>query len=651
MFFSNQAEWFPIFAGAACKSAAVLVIAWIAARLLRRQSASARHLAWTAGAAALLALPFLSATLPAWRIPAPVLQITTPVFQTTGSARPDATVPRAGAPAPRPTASSEAARWQPDWRMGLMLLWIGGTLIAFLQLAMAYLAVWRVRRSARFFGDRDLCRALSRELGIRHSVRVFETGAGRMPMTAGLLRPAVFLPSGAAQWSVERRRVVLLHELAHVRRYDVATQWLGRVALSLYWWNPLAWIACRELMNERERAADDLVLSTGTRASEYAGHLLDVAKSMQSGLALGWMAVAMARRSQLEGRVAAILDPRINRHIPGRAGAWVAALAAIALVAPLAAVHAQDVPARSIPAGVDAAIRAKNHEILENAAKAAEESRNYETAHRLLQAATALRAEVFGANSVDYGIGLLKIADLEQTRHNASAASEFYTKAAGVLGDRPQAAHALMHLGAFAAARKDYTQAFDYFERAQRVDPVHSGPALRWMALLRQREYNFYEAEMLYRKALSVQDSNSTEAAVTMQVFSQFLRQQGRADESSDLDARASAVIQANTQLRPALSSGVYRIGGGVAAPSVLQKVEPEYSEEARIAKWQGTVVVSVEIGADGLAHNPQIVRSLGLGLDEKAVDALSQWSFSPGLKDGQPVAVAAAIEVNFKLL
>ena len=96
---------------------------------------------------------------------------------------------------------------------------------------------------------------------------------------------------------------------------------------------------------------------------------------------------------------------------------------------------------------------------------------------------------------------------------------------------------------------------------------------------------------------------------------------------------------------------GVYRIGGGVSAPSVLSKIEPEYSEEARKAKWQGTVVLSVIVDELGRPKSVRVQRSLGLGLDQKAIEAVSQWRFKPGLKDGKPVPVMATIEVTFRLL
>lgn len=99
------------------------------------------------------------------------------------------------------------------------------------------------------------------------------------------------------------------------------------------------------------------------------------------------------------------------------------------------------------------------------------------------------------------------------------------------------------------------------------------------------------------------------------------------------------------------MGGGVYRIGGGVSAPSLLSKVEPEYSEEARKAKFQGTVVLYVVVDEKGQPQQLRVVRPLGLGLDEKAIEAVQKWRFRPGFKDGKPVPVAATVEVNFRLL
>ncbi len=95
---------------------------------------------------------------------------------------------------------------------------------------------------------------------------------------------------------------------------------------------------------------------------------------------------------------------------------------------------------------------------------------------------------------------------------------------------------------------------------------------------------------------------------------------------------------------------GYYRVGGGVSAPKALFAPDPEYSEEARKAKYQGTVILTCVVGKDGRPHEIRIARSLGMGLDEKAMEAVQGWKFEPGRKDGQPVPVLINVEVNFRL-
>jgi periplasmic protein TonB len=96
---------------------------------------------------------------------------------------------------------------------------------------------------------------------------------------------------------------------------------------------------------------------------------------------------------------------------------------------------------------------------------------------------------------------------------------------------------------------------------------------------------------------------------------------------------------------------GVYHSGGSVTLPVPTRKVEPEFSEEARKARANGIVVIYVEIGPDGKPRNLRVARSFGMGLDEKALEAVSQWLFRPGTKNGKPVTVGANIEVSFHLL
>ncbi|HZQ24255.1 MAG TPA: energy transducer TonB [Terriglobales bacterium] len=95
---------------------------------------------------------------------------------------------------------------------------------------------------------------------------------------------------------------------------------------------------------------------------------------------------------------------------------------------------------------------------------------------------------------------------------------------------------------------------------------------------------------------------------------------------------------------------GVFRVGGGVSAPRPVFTPDPEYSEEARKAKYQGTCVLWLIVGPDGHPRDIRVARTLGLGLDEKAIEAVKQWKFEPAMKDGKPVAVQINVEVSFRL-
>ena len=643
--------WLSILADATAKSAVILAAAWIAAQLMRQQSAAVRRLLWTAAVTAVLALPFLSATLPALRIRlAPAVPAL--VFRNT------VTAPESFATEPsRPIQSVRSRRraaWHPDGSAWLVLLWTAGAAISLARTIRAYLAAGNLRRSGVPSPDRDLGATLARSLGIRRKIQILSIQSGCMPVAVGIWRPALLMPADAAAWSEERRGVVLLHELAHIRRGDVPAHLLARIAIAFYWWNPLVWIAWRELVKESERAADDLVLHTGARASAYAGHLLEIARAMQSSPALAWAAAGMARISQLEGRMRAILDADVNRNAPGRAGVVATALVAIAAIVPLAALRAQQSTAQALPADTDAAISAarsqKNYASLDSAARAATRLGQYETAQKLLAAALSIRAETSGEQSMEYGIGLMNLAQAEQ-RIDPKAGADLYAQAARILADRPEAAGALTHLGVTAIGKHNYEEALDDFQRARLADPKHAGMALMWMASARRAARQMDEADRLFQIALSVQDPKSADAAVIMRVYARFLRLQGDAERAAKLAKQAVEIESATAQPLPPLPTGVNRVGGSVKPPVPLVRPEPQYSDEARAALLEGTVVVRVVIGIDGTPQEALIVRGLGLGLDEMALEAINQWRFKPGARDGQPVPVAATIEVNFRLL
>ena len=651
----------PVAAAAAVKSTIILAAAWLVALAMRKRSAASRHVVWTACAAALLALPFLSLSLPALRVPAagailpgdPGL-----VFRSTATA-----LPAAAVPAPRAKLSPAAAppvSAPPDWRTVLLFVWLAGAAAACLQILLACLALRRISRAASPHPDPGRAALLARSLGIHSPVRILET-SDRMPMTFGLIRPTVFLPASAAQWDESRRRIVLLHELAHVRRGDIATHWIARAALALYWWNPLAWTAWREFLKERERAADDLVLASGAGQSEYAGHLLEIARTMQSAPATAAAAIAMARPSQLEGRLLSILASGVNRGQAGRRAACIAAAAAAALVLPLAAVRAQTA-APGAPPEIDATIRAanaqKNHDLLEQAARAFEDLRKFNEAQTLREASLALREQQSGKQSAEYVEGLVNLGTLARKRGAAADSHKYYDQALA-LGDRPEVVPALINYGLDAYAAKNPEAAFNYLQRARNVakNGNDMGRAATWLAYLKSLQPgNEAEADSLFRGAMSAEDPTSSDQAFTLEFYGRFLKDQNRSSEAEPVTARAVEIRKARVAelggKRPlAAATAAVKVGAGITAPSLLSKVEPAYSDDARASKYQGTVVLKIIVDTDGLAKDIQLVKSIGYGLDEKAVEAINLWTFKPGTKDGQPVPVLATIEVNFRLM
>ena len=120
---------------------------------------------------------------------------------------------------------------------------------------------------------RDVADDVARQYGLRTPVVLLQSDHPTLLVTWGLLRPKIILPAAAREWAADRMRVVLCHELAHIRRGDWAAQMTAELLRSIYWFNPLMWIASTRLRRESEQACDDEVLNLGIDGPEYAGHL------------------------------------------------------------------------------------------------------------------------------------------------------------------------------------------------------------------------------------------------------------------------------------------------------------------------------------------------------------------------------------------
>jgi TonB family protein len=186
---------------------------------------------------------------------------------------------------------------------------------------------------------RDLAQALSREIGLRRSVMLLLTSHPSLLVTWGHRRPRVIVPAGAREWSENRIRLVLGHELAHINRGDWLVQCLAELLRALYWFNPLVWIVCRRLRQESECAADDAVLARGVEGPEYAAQLVDIARDLRQRRV--WVpAPAIAHTSGFERRIKAMLDTRLNRRPVTRSAALFAVISCLAIAIPIAAAQA-----------------------------------------------------------------------------------------------------------------------------------------------------------------------------------------------------------------------------------------------------------------------------------------------------------------------
>ncbi len=381
----SPSDWTALLLAVAVKGSVLFLLAFLVAGLLRRASAATRHAVWAAALAAALVLPVLFAVLPGWQVP--VLP-----GEAVGSAVPAAprppVVPQAPAaprPAPRgwvgpgvPTPSGDvlifperlSAREEPafaapvsapapsvpasiDWRVWLLLAWAAGAIAVASRWGAAWLGAHRLVQRAAPIYDLDWLELKERVafgLDLERPVRLLRSDRIAVPVACGIGSPVILLPADADAWPEDRREVVLTHELAHILRYDCTTQLVAQAALVLHWFNPLAWLAYRRSLLEREHACDDYVLTNGAVASDYAGHLVEIARRLRRDAVALDATAPMARRSNLEGRILSILDTSQNRRAAGRWALGALGVLALALVLPLAAFQPVGAEPEPVPA-------------------------------------------------------------------------------------------------------------------------------------------------------------------------------------------------------------------------------------------------------------------------------------------------------------
>jgi len=332
---------------ATLKGTFLLLCALVLTLALRRASAATRHLIWKLALGAMLALPVLSLTLPAWKLPMLPLSPSGAGGGPAMAAEDFAAVLRNPRVHRDHTERLEPAlagtTGHPASAAWILSLWALGAMLWTARIALGEARVRRLARRSRPFDTRQaksILENVCRCLRVSRAVELRTSAETATPFTRGALRPAVLLPAEARQWSRKQLEWVLAHELAHIARNDYLTQIAAQLACALFWFHPLVWLAAFEMRKERERACDDTVLNFGHPAADYAEFLLALTRGLRR-LDGAWLtSVAMARSSQLEVRMKALLDPKLDhRPLAARRALLAAALAAVLLL-PVAAIRA-----------------------------------------------------------------------------------------------------------------------------------------------------------------------------------------------------------------------------------------------------------------------------------------------------------------------
>ena len=534
------------------KATILLVCAWITAMALRRSSSAMRHHVWAAAILASLALPFFTLLLPSWH--SATLGSAAALWSPTRS---NATTSASHA---IPSIIVDAVAASPVFNrltFAALLAWGLGLSFVLLRLLAGLLRLAWVSAHAKPLFDDDWMRAVL-ELSMFHklsrSVRLLQCRSQlAMPLTWGLFRPVIVLPSGAEHWPEDRRRIVLSHELAHIARHDWLLQICAELVRALYWFHPLAWLAAARLRQESERACDDAVLRTGIAPSLYATQLLDLARTLENSGRAWSTALAIARPSNLERRFAAMLNPSINRSRLSVKTKLLVPFLALCFLLPLAALRlsAQDRAGKTSgsihdPSGAgiaNATVVMSNH----------------------------------GANTID-----MTTTDRE---------------------------------GKFS----------------------FSGlPAGRYELQVFKPGFQTYR-----QPDVSLDAGRDFTAVFTLEV--------GAITEHVMVvpENAEKPVVTEKTNGKPSRLG----VGGTVEAAKLVSRVQPVYPESAKAAGVQGTVVLHAVIGMDGRPLSLRVMNSqIDPDLARSAVEAVSQWRYTPTLLNGQPIEIDTTIQVNYTL-
>jgi TonB family protein len=617
--------------GWAAKITLLLACAGAAAFALRRQSAALRHQVWTIAIVGALGLPLLSVALPAWHL------LDAP--RTTSASLPAATVSLVMSGDGIASLPIPPHNYLRDLIGLALIVWALGTLFILLRLVANVVRLLHIAAYSKI-APADAWRAIVDELrasfGIRRRLRLLEcANTTTMPMTCGIFRPWIMLPASAAGWDCERRKIVLSHELAHIARGDWLFQICGEALRACFWFHPLAWIAANRLRQESERACDDAVLNSGIAAPEYANQLLVLAQTLRDPRRRLSLALAVARPSSLERRFAAMLNPTVNRRPLSRATGVFAAFLATSLLLPLAALT---LSAAAPPAQTRVNV---NVPVVTTSVSA------------VVPPSATTSIQTRAASSASAAPGPTSEAQPNSPREaqNTSGATG---NVAGIVTDPsgaivPNASVVLTNAqtGAELRASTDATGRFSF----------NDVPVVEYVLHVAVPGFRTYDAKILFDSGTTISlDARLLIGDVTQTVEVSASRNgPGISSDNQPTTADGApcpaATPEAASPLR-SLAPGMTRVGGVVDYASITCNVRPVYPASARAAGAEGTVTIQAVIGKDGTLLSPRVVNAdlIDSALAQAALDAVSQWRYSPATLNGQPIEVLTEVNVVYTL-
>jgi TonB family protein len=312
------------------KISVIVLAAFAATALLRRQSAAVRHFVLAMALACAAATPLVRFVAPSWQSASRMTLIDRPLAVFDEGA--PATLSAAAPAASRPLDAASMLR-------AAGVIWATGLGLSLLVLLVGFARLWWIASHSRRLVAGPWIEAVNRishAYGIRRAPVVLHSSHPSALGTWGLVRPKIVVPADANSWPADRIRIVLAHELAHVRRRDWLVQTAAELLCAAYWFNPLVRLASRRLRLESEQACDDAVLTLGVEGAEYASELIDIARACRPERLLLVPTATIARPSSLERRVRAMLNVKLNRD-PITRSASIAAAIVLATVTVLVA--------------------------------------------------------------------------------------------------------------------------------------------------------------------------------------------------------------------------------------------------------------------------------------------------------------------------